>query len=147
MPCQQCTAGQSRNEQGKCRYCPEGTFQPQDFRPQSTRRIGNHIDWLRGKFLDPVESRSNVECESCPAGTFAQKQMVLTQFYTVPREFQKQVCQAVGSETSLLQCESEAAKWHANAGWLEFAKLPPGLRVSLTWNFEVVNPEGGAVEV
>ena len=50
VECKQCTVGMSRDTNGNCEYCADGTFQPVDFTIHANGEGGP------------------VSCNSCPAG-------------------------------------------------------------------------------
>lgn len=66
--CKQCTKGMHRDSHGNCGYCPFGEFQPNDLRDNE---------------------KTEVKCEACPKGTFAETIYDMKEFEKIPEWLDK----------------------------------------------------------
>lgn len=145
--CKGCSMGQSRDIYGVCHFCPVGTHQPQDFRRNNEvgavkvdGQIGaNNVKWLLSKnwsneeiITDPEE----VVCETCPAGTFSDKILELSDFDRIPEDFPIITCTAVSGQASYADCrEATLEFWGVNFGRVSLSGIPAGLMIGFAGHF------------
>lgn len=112
--CKGCGIGQSRDKEGNCKFCPTGFMQPLDFRPNSelsahTDVTANSINWLLSTHSQQEQMTKDVApvtCKACPAGTFAEKTLELSDFESVPPEFYLVTCTAITGSVGKSDCGS-----------------------------------------
>ena len=97
---------------------------------------------------ETIEVLEPIPCEVCPAGTYAEKIVELSDFDKLPAEFPILTCTAVTGQKSFMDCQEETLEfWSLYFGRLSFSQIPAGMMFGLGGNFMVEDEHGGSIAI